>query len=68
MIDEAEPHPKLVQLNELVGFCERRVLRADDRVAAAQLEHSEAVLALNDANKRRAHWIAANPDPQMELI
>lgn len=61
------PEPSLEQHNEIVTCCERRFLRADEKLAAAATEHNDSHAALCAARAARAAFVAANPDPQLGI-
>jgi hypothetical protein len=57
----------LDQLNEVLACCERRFLRADEKLASAAAEHNAADASLKEARSARARFIAANPNPQLAM-
>lgn len=59
--------PSRERLTALVEHCERRVMRAVEKLDAATTEQREAASALASATGRLADWLEANPEPQMEL-
>lgn len=61
------PEPSLEQHNEIVACCERRFLRADEKLAAAATEHNDSHAALCAARAARNNFVAANPDPQLAI-
>jgi hypothetical protein len=59
--------PSAEQLMQVVGCCERRFLRADEKLAAAAAECNDASSALRLARAALAQFIAENPDPQLAM-
>lgn len=60
--------PSLDRHNEIVACCERRFLRADEKLSAAAAEHNDSHAALRAAREARAQYIAENPDPQLSIL
>lgn len=67
MIDDVQPDPARLQLEELVGFAQRRLARATAKHVAAQAEVAAAATQLEQAHAGLAAWIEANPDAQPDL-
>lgn len=69
MAIEESPKPAArIRLEELVACSEKRVGRAQDKLAGAQLEVEQARAALERDRRELASWIEQNPDPQPLLI
>jgi|GEM_PF-4392652 len=55
-------------ITDAVEFAKRRLDRARQREDDAAREQRLAATALEIAEARLAAWIAANPDPQLEML
>lgn len=67
-VEPTPPHPERVRLESLIGIAEKRVVRAAEKCRAAERELDDALNALDTATENLRWWIAANPDPQGELL
>ncbi len=63
-----DTHPDRIRLDELVAHCRKRCGRAAEKLRIAHREQADAHAALNEATRRIAAWVEANPEPQMELL
>lgn len=66
-IEEAPEPPALIERRAHVERCENRAVRGVQRVQRAQREADEAMIALADARRSLRVWLAANPQPQLEM-
>lgn len=60
--------PTLESMEELVSCAERRVKRAAYKLDRQERELGDAAAALVKARDDLAAWIAAHPEPQMEMF
>lgn len=67
-VDPTPPHPERVRLESLIGIAEKRAGRAAEKRRSAEREVDDALDALETASRNLRQWIAANPDPQGELL
>lgn len=67
-IEPPAPSPERDQLQKLIGHCQKRMNRADEKARAAVIEQAEAHAALEEAQLNLAHWMEANPEPQMTIF
>ncbi|MEG8223499.1 hypothetical protein OSJ57_23280 [Sphingomonas sp. HH69] len=67
-IEPSPHHHERVRLESLIGIAEKRAGRAAEKRRAAEREVDEALDALDAASRNLRQWIAANPDPQGELL
>lgn len=67
-IEPREPNPEREKIETLISIVEKRVARAAEKRRAADRDMDEALDDLEGAKGRLAQWIAANPDPQGELL
>lgn len=58
----------LEKIEELVRCCERRKVRAAEKLAGAEAESSAAQAAYERAIAARADWIANTPDAQLMML
>lgn len=67
-IEPSPQHPERVRLESLIGIAEKRAGRAAEKRRSAEREVDDALDALDTASRNLRQWIAANPDPQGELL
>lgn len=67
-VDPDVRDPACERLTLIVETCEKRLRRAEEKRAVAQLEVDDAYVALIAARRRRTAHIAASPSPQPELF